>query len=274
MRVSTSYGQFHVAEPLSAMARLHVYEGTVKLHEVDHEPSLAVLDQEDLVAQGIDTSTLVTGARRVDALGSCTANASTVALSNAMDKAAFLKLIGTTSFQDTKAGEEWAIRFYHSCTDQTADPSQEWPPTDCGSSGPYIVQEAKAQGLVAGDKIAHGADDLVSLLQTGGVLQGTPFFNSWETPDSGGFVDVDGSPDSLSAAIQSGVAGGHETYISAVEHLVLTATGRVDALKTVLRVRNSWSKSWGDHGSFRMHLSTLVMLGRYCDFRQLVPVAA
>lgn len=273
MRPFTSYGQFQVAEPLSALARLHTQDGS-ELHEVDHEPKMAVLDQQDLDKQSIDTSVIVPGARKVTALGSCTANGTTVALSNVLAQAEFLKLIGGTSYSDTRAGEIYAIRFYHACSSQTGDPSQEWPPTDCGSSGPYIVQEAKSQGLISGDRIAHGADDLVSLLQTDGVLQGGPFFDSWEDPASDGFVDGDGSADALSAAIQSGVAGGHETYISAIERLVLTATGRVDATKTILRVRNSWSKGWGDHGSFRIHLSTLVMLGQYSDFRQLVPLAA
>ena len=52
--------------------------------------------------------------------------------------------------------------------------------------------------------------------------------------------------------------------------LALTAAGQVTPAGTVLRVRNSWGKAWGDGGSFRIHLSTLAALGHYCDFRQLV----
>src|SRR5215469_16330299 len=58
---------------------MHLHDGTA-LRTVDHEPPLPVFDQEDLIAQGIDTSKIVPGARRVDALGSCTCNAGTVSL--------------------------------------------------------------------------------------------------------------------------------------------------------------------------------------------------
>jgi hypothetical protein len=107
-------------------------------------------------------------------------------------------------------------------------------------------------------------------MQDGTVIQGTPFFNSWMEPDSSGFVDGSGSIEDLYAAVRSGVAGGHETCLTAVEALQLDALGRVDADKTVVRVRNSWGASWGDSGSFRLHLSTLEYLASYCGFKQFV----
>jgi hypothetical protein len=264
-----SYGQFHVPEPLEHLAFLHLHNGT-ELQEVDHEPPLAVLEQENFGAQGIDTSQLVPGAPQVDALGNCTANAATVALSNVLDAELFFRAAEITSYSDTVGGEEFAIRFYHGESDLTGDSSEEWPPTDCGSSGPYIVQYAESLGLISGQKIAHGAENLVSLLQGGGVLQGGPFLNAWEDPPASGIVDGDGSLGFLEEQIEQGVAGGHETYISAIEKLSLSITGRVEPEKTILRVRNSWGKSWGAEGSFRIHLSTLVALGSYYDFRQFV----
>lgn len=271
------YGRYAVTEPLHNLALVHRHDGRV-LHEVTWEPPLAVLDQQDLVAQGITVAELVPGARAgTDALGSCTANATTAAMSclgqhiyddyvcEVLTLAHPGFVAGQASFSDAKTGEEAAIAFYHACTDQTGTTSTEWPPTDCGSSGPYIAEELLREALISSQRIAHGPQDLVSLLQDGPVLMGSPFFNAWETPNGAGFVDGDGSAAALEDAVRSGVAGGHETLICAVESIGEYADDPV-----VLRVRNSWSKSWGDDGDFRIHLSTLAMLGSYCDFRALV----
>jgi hypothetical protein len=229
-----------------------------------------VLDQEDLIAQGIDTSVLIPGAQKVDALGSCTSQANTSGLSNVLPTSRFLSITGASSYTDTVGAEKFAITFYHECTDQTGDPSQEWPPTDCGSSGPYVVSEDKRLGYVTGEKIAHGADNIVSLLQTGGLMMGTPWMQAWFTPDANGFIDGDGSVATVQAQLRQ-VAGGHEIYLSAIEKLVLFPHGDVNPWQTIVRFRNSWSKSWGDNGSFRAHLSTFShILAGYVDFRQLV----
>jgi hypothetical protein len=264
------YGRYQVAETTAELVNLHVHEGTADvLSTVDWEPKVGVLDQEDLIAQGIDTSVLVPGAKKVDALGSCTANAGTAALSNVLDEASFIAATGATSYADVVGAEKFAIRFYSQCTHQTGDPGQEWPPTDCGSSGPYVVKELEAMKLITGAQIANDATSIVSLMQGGGLIVGQPFFNSWEEPDAQGFIDGDGSAGALKAAMRSGVAGGHETYWSAIEHLALV-NGRVDALNTVIRFRNSWTKSWGDNGSARAHLSTFMWLASHCDFRRLI----
>lgn len=264
------YGRYQAAEPPSALGSLHLHSGA-PLKEVDHEPKVGVLDQSDLLAQGIHTSQFIAGCKEdADALGSCTAEAFVAQASNGLPEAHFLRSSGAANYNDVVAAQRWAIEFYHWCTDQTGDPSTEWPPTDCGSSGPYVYSEALRRRLCSSQKIAHGAENIVSLLQSGNVIQGTPFFYPWEEPDIQGFVDGDGSPQALERAIEGGVAGGHETCISAVEKLIVLPTGHVDPRNTILRVRNSWSPSWGDHGSFRIHLSTLVMLGGQCDFRQLV----
>ena len=274
------YGRIQVPESHNTLATwMHLDKGEA-LKEVDWEPPLGVLDQQDLVAQHIDPSTFIPNAAQgIDALGSCTANATTAALAQFLGPEEFLacpteftalKLKPIANMDDTKGAEEFAIGFYHLVTWLTGLPSEEWPTTDCGSSGPYIVELLQRAGIAKGAKVASGAQNIVSLLQQGPLLQGTPFLYDWEEPDANGFVDGDGSGDTIEQQIQDGIAGGHETLITAIEKLSLTETGRVQSHETVLRVRNSWSKSWGDNGSFRIHLSTLVTLGSQCDFRLLV----
>lgn len=270
------YGRNHVAEAPSALLNLHLHDGVSPLKEVDHEPKIAVLDQSDLLSQGIHVSAFLPGAQDVDGLGSCTANAAVSALSNLLSLNQFAKFVEVAApsdpYRQAVRLEKAAIRFYHACTAQTGEPAQEWPPTDCGSSGAYVVQELQHLQLASGAKIASGADNIVSLLQQGGLIVGQPFLNAWEQPDAWGFIDGDGSAATLEAQLQQGVAGGHETYLSAIERLALLPTGHVDPRKTVLRFRNSWSAAWGDHGSYRAHLSTYMALQGSSDFRLILPV--
>lgn len=267
-------GRYHAPEPLSALARLHIHRPGTRLTTVDHEPRVAVLDQSDLLSQGIRCSQLIPGAQDVDALGSCTANTVIEAVSRILPATRFAALLelhnGAPGYTNTAAAETAAIRFYHGCTSQTGDTATEWPPTDCGSSGPHIESYAQRLGLISTARIAHGADSLVSVMQADGALLGMPWFESMFTPDAHGFVDGDGSAASIEAAIQSGVAGGHEVYLSAIESLTVLPTGHVDPFRTVVRFRNHWKPSWGDNGSGRLHLSTLAALGASIDARQFV----
>ncbi len=277
------YGRLHSPEPPSALLSLHLHDGVSPLKEVDHETPLGVLDQSDLIAQGIHTSRFVPGCKQdAEALGSCTANTLIEAAAQALPEAKFIALCdrlvklkvssnygeGPTGYQDTAGAERGAIGFYAACTHQTGNPATEWPPTDCGSSGPAVYSEAQRLGVVVSEKIAAAGESLVSLMQGGPVLVGSPFFYSWEEPDAQAFVDGNGTSESLETAIRSGVAGGHEWLLTAIEKLTLTGTGKVEPFGTLLRFRNHWTKSWGEAGCGRIHLSTLIMLSGQCDFRQ------
>jgi len=266
----TKFGRYQVAEPLR-LETLHFHRGE-PLVEVNHEPPVPVLDQEDLIAQGIRTSELVPGAPDVDALGSCTCNAGTVSLAGHLAAKVGPQAVTDAglSLTDAVANERFAIKLYHSVTYQTGDPAQEWPPTDCGSTGLYVCRELETQGLIKSHRSAHDVHGLVSLMQTGTVIMGSPWFNAWMEPDASGFVDGQGTIEDLQRALDSGVAGGHETCVSAVERVVWATQHKLDLEACVVRVRNSWGPRWGDHGSFRIHLSTLQRLAGYVDYKQFV----
>lgn len=276
--MDTKLGRYQVPEAPEALARLHFRDASVTLKTVDHEPKIAVLDQEDLHKQGIKCSTFIKGGGDPDALGSCTANTVIEALSRILSATEFQAMVsalgsqtlkvGGNVYANTVAAERAAIGFYAGCTQQTGKSDSEWPPTDCGSSGPYMYEYAKKLGYIRTEKIAHGATNIVSLMQADGALLGTTWFNNWFDPDAAGFIDGKGTNADLQAAIKSGVAGGHEIYMSAIEKLHMLPNGQVDAANTIIRLRNHWDPSFADHGSFRMHLSTIVALGNQTDVRQ------
>jgi hypothetical protein len=272
------YGRVAVAEPPSSLLRLHWHRGG-KLGPVCHPPAIPVLDQGDLTDQGIDVAQLVPGAPAgITGLGSCVPNASTAALSAILPEARLTALgiyqagalIPGQFIGAAVADEEFAIRLYHSLTMLTGQPSSEWPPEDCGSSGLYACQYLEAGGIISGHKIAQGAENIVSLMQQGPLIVGQPYFYAWEEPGSNGFIDGNGTQADLEAAISSGVAGGHETCWFEVADVARDGTGAIDPQRTIIGFRQSWGSSWGQHGNGYAHLSTFIALQSYCDFRLLL----
>ena len=273
----TKFGQFSVPEP-PRFDLLEFHDGS-PLKEVTHAIPIPVLDQEDLHAQGIDVTKLVSSAQDADALGSCTCNTGTAHIAERW-AAAGKDVAGLTlssgageiamSATDAKADEEFAIVLYHLVTDQTGNPAQEWPPTDCGSTGLYVCQELISLGFATSYKSAASVTGALALLQGGTVMMGGPWYNSWMNPDSNGFVDGDGSYAALQAAIKSGVAGGHETLLHGIPQLAQGSDGQVDLGNTVLRVRNSWSTQFALNGDYLLHASTLNYLARHFDFKVAV----
>jgi len=277
----TKFGRYKIAEELVAERAL--FHSNEELKEVSWDIPIPVLDQEDLFAQGINTETMIPGSPAVDALGSCTANAST-------EHIAQLSVAAGKNLEDLEIGfggktwrmapasatgsavinEQWAIVFYHLDTDQTKVSSQEWPPTDCGSTGQYCCEFAIGAGLAKDYIVPHNIQGALLALQAGTVIQGAPWFNAWMQPDSNGFVDGDGSVEALEAAIQSGIAGGHETCQRAIKQLAQIKGGAIDLQNTVIEIRNSWSQQFGLDGDYLIHASTLDLLGSHVDYKQLV----
>jgi hypothetical protein len=251
-------GRHHRLDARS-LNHLHHHDTAHVLRTVRHDIPIPILDQEDLDKQGIDTSRLVPGALRVKALGSCTSNAGTGALAFLLG-AARLAEVGLSA-TDPVACERFAICLYHEETVADELPG-EWPPDDQGSSGLGIARALKARGLIGSYVHATTADALASLLQTGPVLLGVPWFQAWFTPDADGYIDS-------GKWANSAFAGGHEVLAIGLDEVAQDAHGHVIPEKTVIRLRNSWSTAWGLEGEFRMRLSTYVALRQYIDAIQL-----
>ncbi|WP_435058529.1 hypothetical protein [Streptomyces sp. bgisy060] len=236
-----------------------VHDGR-ELRPTAWQPKIPVLDQQHLFAQGIRTSQVVDGARDTDALGSCTGNAATAAISVLLsnDDARQAGLA-----HDPVAAEKWAIQLYAEATRLDEFLPYQWPPADSGSSGLGVARALHRRGLVSSYTHALDADGIAAALQNGPVLFGMPWFNAWFEPGSDGLVDA------VPGWQTSGVAGGHEVCVIGLDEVAQDHGGRVIPDRTVLRLRNSWSRSWGDDGDFRLRLSTYLELRAHIDAIQL-----
>ncbi|GHC37365.1 MULTISPECIES: hypothetical protein [Streptomyces rochei group] len=245
--VRPDMGRHLVLDPRSLAYRRR-YTGD-PIYPTEWAPKVPVLDQQNLLAQGIRTSQLADGATDdVDALGSCTGNAATVAIS-VLHTAHTLGTAGL-DVTDPVAAEAWAIGLYSDATHRDQWHDDAWPTVDCGSSGLGVAKALRQRGLI--DQYGHAttAEELCILLQTGPVLAGLPWYAAWMEP-VGQYALLDEIPGWQSSEI----AGGHEVCITALEHVAYLPTGGLDYERTILRARNSWSTSWGDDGSFRFSLA-------------------
>lgn len=255
--VQPRLGRHQVLDPRS-LAYCRPYDGR-PLRATAWEPRIPVLDQTNLLAQGIRTSEQYGLDQDVDALGSCTGNAATALLSIILspERAAAAGL----ETDNAVAAEHFAIGLYADATHQDEWHDLEWPSEDCGSSGLGIAKVLHARGLI--DQYGHAttAEELCTLLQVGPVLLGMPWFSAFtQTADPRGHIDAD------PAWADSPLEGGHEVCVTALED-VAYIDGALDPDRTVLRFRNSWSSSWSDHGDGRLFLSTYLAL---CDQTDIV----
>lgn len=225
------------------------------------QPNIPILDQSNLISQGIHTGEFIKGVADVAELGSCTGNASLYAASiicgvDAIKKAGFDV---SSSVEAEKTGIKWYSRF--TFRDQWL--TENWPTNDCGSSGLGAAKTLQKEfGLVRTYTHAKNATALCSMLQKGPVIAGMPWYNAFFEPDKYGFIDHDSNWD------QSGLAGGHELCWAALEKVVQKSDGTVDTAKSTIAFPNSWNRTWGDGGWGRMRLSTYQKLRSRIDIIQ------
>jgi hypothetical protein len=255
--VRPGLGRHLVLDPRS-LAYRRAYDGQ-PLRPTAWEPRLPVLDQRNLIAQGIHTSLAYGDVADVDALGSCTGNAATTLLSIILDKDR-----ATAAGLDTSSATEaqrFAIDLYAHATTLDQWHQYTWPATDCGSSGLGIAKALRARGLISQYGHATTAEELCTLLQTGPVLMGMPWYAQFSAPDRDGFIDA------VPGWLGSPLEGGHEVCLTALESVALD-DGALLPEHTVLRFRNSWGPGWGDRGDGRLRLTTYLALRDQIDLVQ------
>ena len=250
-------GRHLVLDPRS-LAYRRPYDGQ-PLRATAWEPRIPVLDQRNLLTQGIRTAQAYGLDADVDALASCTGNAATALLSILLTpEQAYAASLNTSDAADA---EHFAIGLYADATtcDQWSD--MTWPSQDVGSSGLGVAKAMRNRGLI--DQYGHAttAEELCVLLQTGPVLMGMPWHSAFSEPGTDGFIDA--TPDWASSPIE----GGHEVCITALDDVAIH-DGALLPEHTVLRFRNSWGTSWGDHGDGRLRLSTYLALRDETDLIQ------
>lgn len=164
-------------------------------------------------------------------IGSCTANAG-------------LGLLMTQPFArpGVTYTEQDALALYH---DETLIDDREipgvYPPDDTGSSGLYLMKALQRRGLIKGYRHAFSANAALNALQYGPVAVGTVWLNSMMEPNPRSHV--------LTVDPRSGEDGGHEYVVDGWN----PASGRV-------RMTNSWSDQWGQHGSAYINYRDFVWL--------------
>jgi hypothetical protein len=257
--VQPMLGRHLVLDPRSLAYRRR-YQGE-PLKPVEWAPKVPVLNQQNLLGQGIRTGQLFQGVDDVDALGSCTANAATALVSVLHDAATLAE--AQLDVTDPAAAEAWAINLYSDATHRDQWMDDSWPTIDCGSSGLGVAKALRSRGLI--DQYGHAttAEELCALLQTGPVLAGLPWYDAWFTP-----VGHAALLDDIPGWQSSPVAGGHEVCITAIEDVALTPDGGLDYTGTILRARNSWATSYGDQGHFRLSLALYQAIRHEVDLVQ------
>ncbi|KFG02574.1 hypothetical protein IQ62_01210 [Streptomyces scabiei] len=257
-QVQPNLGRHLVLDPRSLAYRRR-YDGQ-RLYPTAWEPRLPVLNQQNLTAQGIRLSAEYGLEHDTDALASCTGNAATALISTLLNPEQCTAAGLDT--RDAAAAQRFAIDLYAQATRMDQWHDDQWPHTDCGSSGLGVAKALRSRGLI--DQYGHAttAAELCTLLQTGPVLMGLPWYSDFtQTADRDGFIDA------VPGWMGSPLEGGHEVCVTALEAVVVD-DGQLLPEHTVLRFRNSWGSGWGDHGEGRLRLSTYLALRDQIDVCQ------
>lgn len=177
-------------------------------------------------------------------LGSCTGNAA-------------IGAVGTSplwsSSITTSLDEETAVAIYSAGTRLDSEPG-EYPPTDTGSDGLSVAKACKTAGLISGYTHATSLNEMLSALQTGPVIVGVNWYNSFDNTDSQGLVSLPAN---------ASVRGGHEFEVLGM-----------DLNKQLFTCVNSWGAGWGVNGYFYMTFTTMSrLLNEDGDCTQLIPLS-
>lgn len=177
-------------------------------------------------------------------VGSCTGNAEAGCL-------------GTSPFFETLQpgavlDETEALALYSAA--ETIDGDGPYPPQDNGSSGQSVCQAALNAGLISGYTHAADVNAMAAALQSGPVIVGVSWYDSFDTPDSSGYIKI--SPGAQ-------VRGGHEVLVRGV-----------DVAGKLFRADNSWGTSWGLAGGMTFSWGTMTRLfGEQGDCTVSVPLS-
>lgn len=224
-------------------------------------PKVPVLNQGDLLDQGIHTSELFEGVDDVAALGSCGGNSGTEAVSVLHDAATLLE--AGLDVSDPVAAEKWSIGLYSDGTHRDQWHDVAYPSTDCGTSGLGIAKALRGRGLI--DQYGHATNALEFCrdLGHGPFMMGTAWPRAWFEP-----VTAAALLDDIPNWENSPIAGGHEICVTALEDVAFDKTGALIYERTIIRLRNHWSASWGDQGEFRMSLALYQQMRHSIDLIQ------
>lgn len=144
----------------------------------------------------------------------------------------------STSPSGVRAANSYAAALYHQ-----AQQIDEWPGEDYdGTSVLAGAKVVRSRGLIEGYRWAFSTDDVVdSLILTGPVVIGVPWFYSMYDTDADGIVHVDGE-----------LVGGHCICITGYYPRIKGSGGQ-----PVMRWRNSWGDSYGLNGDAYVKVSDL-----------------
>lgn len=172
-------------------------------------------------------------------LGSCTGNAMGGLLMTEPFYENTRKVVGRD------IGEAECIELYKLATHKDRIPG-EYPPDDTGSSGLAVAKAAREMGLIGPYRHAFTMRAALKALQSGPVLSGFGWYDSFDEPDSNGLVEV--KPGAV-------VRGGHEVFAHTLK-IEYLPNGDIDEENSRVWFRNSWGGEFGRAGDFCMSLRT------------------
>lgn len=163
--------------------------------------------------------------------GSCTGNAE-------VGELACDPFFATLPAMHPTLDETLALYLYSAAEDIDGD--GPYPPNDNGSSGLSVMKAAQKRGLISGYQHITSLSGMLDALQDRPVIVGVNWYDSFDGPDSSGYVTI---------SRNAQVRGGHE---------FLVRGGKIADRR--LLADNSWGEGWGVRGSFEFSFATMERL--------------